>query len=73
MKKFFKKIKVLDVKATIISILSSVCWSVCAPCHHGQPSILPSSQSYVSNSKTNFTAVLGTGSTGLARCSEASS
>ena len=73
MKKFFKKIKVLDVKATIISILSAVYWSVCAHCRHGQPSILPSLQPHVSNSKTNFTAVLGTGLTGLAQCSGASS
>ena len=59
-------------KATAICILSAVCWSVCAPCHHGQPSILPSSQPHVSNSKTSFTDVHGTGLTGLAQCSEAS-
>ena len=53
-------------------ILSAVYWSVCAHCRHGQPSILPSLQPHVSNSKTNFTAVLGTGLTGLAQCSGAS-
>ena len=52
-------------KATAISILSAVCWLVCAPCRLGQPSILPSSQPHVSNSKTSFTAVHGTGLTGL--------
>ena len=52
-------------KATTISILSAVCWLVCAPCRLGQPSILPSSQPHVSNSKISFTAVHGTGLTGL--------
>lgn len=37
------------------------------PCRHEQPSILQSSQPHVSNSKTSFTAVLGTGLTGLAQ------
>ena len=52
-------------KATAISLLSAVCWLVCAPCRLGQPSILPSSQPHVSNSKISFTAVHGTGLTGL--------
>ena len=51
-------------------ITSNVCWSVCSPCHHGRPSILPSSQPHVSNSKISFTAVHGTGLTGLVQCSE---
>ena len=46
-------------------ITSNVCWSVCSPCRLGQPSILPSSQPHVSNSKISFTAVHGTGLTGL--------
>ena len=46
-------------------ITSNVCWSVCSPCHHGRSSILSSLQSHVSNSKTSFTAVHGTGLTGL--------
>ena len=57
-------------KATAISILSAVCWLVCAPCCLGQPSILPSSQPHVSNLKISFTAVHGTGLTGLVQCSE---
>ena len=52
-------------KATAINILSAVCWLVCAPCRLGQPSILPSSQPHVLNSKISFTAVHGTGLTGL--------
>lgn len=51
--------------------MSAVCWSVSAPCRHGQPSILPSSQPHASNSKTDSTATSSTSPTGCSPFPEA--